>query len=306
MRPLIAERANYVPLPPRDPAPSRGSYRLQRFLLTRGVRGTLRIGLPVALCLGVGAAWLAQPDNRGAVVAQFNGWIATFQQSPQFMVQGMEIIGADVETMRHIAKFLPAAYPVSSFDLELDVLKAQIEGLEMVKTASVRVMQGGMLRIDLTPREPAALWRDGNVLRLIDPDGIPSGVVTSRIVRPDLPLIAGDGAQAHLTEGLALYENAGPLRSRMRGLVRMGERRWDIVLDRNQRILLPAVEPVVALERVIVLDRINDMLARDISVIDMRNPDRPTLRLSAEAADTLRRGGPANNNNDNEENGAVY
>ncbi|MDZ7909564.1 MAG: cell division protein FtsQ/DivIB [Gemmobacter sp.] len=45
----------------------------------------------------------------------------------------------------------------------------------------------------------------------------------------------------------------------------MGERRWDIVLDRNQRILLPAKEPVRALERLLALDKAEDLLKRDIA-----------------------------------------
>jgi hypothetical protein len=40
-------------------------------------------------------------------------------------------------------------------------------------------------------------------------------------------------------EALALVAAARPAVPRLRGLVRMGERRWDLVLDRDQRILLP-------------------------------------------------------------------
>jgi cell division protein FtsQ len=75
----------------------------------------------------------------------------------------------------------------------------------------------------------------------------------------------------------------------LRGLVRVGERRWDVVLDRDQRILLPEADPVPALERVIALDEATELLARDVAVVDMRNPSRPTLRLTAAAMEELRR-----------------
>ena len=71
----------------------------------------------------------------------------------------------------------------------------------------------------------------------------------------------------------------------MRGLVRMGERRWDVVLDRGQRILLPEANPVRALERVIVLDEVQETLARDVVVVDMRLAARPTLRMSENAVE---------------------
>jgi hypothetical protein len=90
-------------------------------------------------------------------------------------------------------------------------------------------------------------------------------------------------------EALDLLAAATPLLPRLRGLVRMGERRWDLVLDRNQRILLPAENPVRALERLLALDEAQDMLARDLLTIDLRQDHRPTLRLGNFAFSELRK-----------------
>ena len=62
-----------------------------------------------------------------------------------------------------------------------------------------------------------------------------------------------------------------------------------MVLDRDQRILLPAHEPVRALERLLALDKAEDLLNRDILTVDLRNQQRPTLRLAADALRELRR-----------------
>ena len=86
-----------------------------------------------------------------------------------------------------------------------------------------------------------------------------------------------------MTEALDLVRAAGPLGARMRGLVRVGERRWDVVLDREQRILLPEEAPVQALERVIALGQVHDMLERDLAVVDMRLAARPTIRMNEAA-----------------------
>ena len=110
------------------------------------------------------------------------------------------------------------------------------------------------------------------------------GMIEARGDRLDLPLIAGDGAQDHIGEALALFRATGPVAGRVRGLVRMGERRWDIVFDNGQRILLPTEAPVAALDRVMALHMAQDMLSRDVAAIDMRNGDRPTLRLNPLAA----------------------
>ena len=44
-----------------------------------------------------------------------------------------------------------------------------------------------------------------------------------------------------------------------------------------------------ALERVMALDEAEEILARDIAAVDIRNEDRPTIRLTEQALVRLRR-----------------
>ena len=104
----------------------------------------------------------------------------------------------------------------------------------------------------------------------------------ARTARDRWPLCFGPLA---LAVDLLLFAAARPLSPRLRGLERMGERRWDVVLDRGQRILLPEAEPVQALERVIALSAAQDMLARDLVAVDMRLKRRPTIRMNADAVE---------------------
>ncbi len=275
---------------PRDPAPSRLGYRFQRLMLTPGFRGAVRIGVPILLIAAIAGSWYIQPENRAQFVETIADTKQTFQQRPQFMIQAMNVTGADASAMTDVVALLPDAFPVSSFDLDLEVMRANIEALDQIKSASVRVGQAGALEVRLTPRVPVAIWRDLGTLRLIDADGVLSGQISARADRLELPLIAGDGAEDNIAEALELFDAAGPLIARVRGLVRMGERRWDMVLDRDQRIFLPSSGAVGALDRVIALNAAQDMLSRDVAVVDMRNENRPTLRMNEEAAAALRRG----------------
>jgi cell division protein FtsQ len=115
-----------------------------------------------------------------------------------------------------------------------------------------------------------------------------TGMIAERVDRSDLPLIAGDGAKDAIDEALALFAAAAPIAPRVRGLVRMGERRWDMVLEEDARILLPAQGAVAGLERVIALHQAQEMLDRDIAIVDMRLGVRPTLRLNPPALTQLR------------------
>ena len=54
-------------------------------------------------------------------------------------------------------------------------------------------------------------------------------------------------------------------------------------------MLLPAQNPIGALEALIALNQAEDILARDLTIIDLRNEHRPVLRLAPFALEELRR-----------------
>ena len=51
------------------------------------------------------------------------------------------------------------------------------------------------------------------------------------------------------------------------------------MLDRGQVIQLPEDRPVAALERVLAMQDAKDILGRDVVLVDIRRPARPTMRL---------------------------
>lgn len=266
-----------------DPAPSRLSYRMQRWLLTPGVRLFLRAGIPFALIFGGITGYMSDEERRDAFNLALVDMRNSIEQRPEFMVNLMAVDGAGTSVASDIREIVPIDFPVSSFDLNLEDIRQTIVGLDPVKEASVRIRPGGILQIDVIERVPALVWRTREGVELLDETGAHVAFVSARADHPDLPLIAGEGADKHVTEAAQLFAAAKPLGTRLRGLVRVGERRWDVVLDRDQRILLPVTDPVQALERVIELSEVDDMLERDVTVIDMRLAQRPTLRMSQEA-----------------------
>ncbi|WP_299023874.1 cell division protein FtsQ/DivIB [uncultured Sulfitobacter sp.] len=268
-----------------DPAPSRWAWRMQRLMLTPGIRLALRAGIPFCLTLTAGTIYLANDARRGAIQQAVAEARASIETRPEFMVNLMAVDGAKDELATYIRESLPLDFPISSFDLDLDTMRATVTEISAVKSASVRIRPGGVLQVDVVQRKAVALWRNDDGLALVDENGIYVASATSRHARPDLPLIAGEGADAHVGEALELIEAAGPLGERLRGLVRMGARRWDVVLDRDQRIMLPSDEPLRALERVIALEGAQDILTRDVARVDMRLARRPTVQMTNEAAE---------------------
>ncbi|HEY9037830.1 MAG TPA: cell division protein FtsQ/DivIB [Roseovarius sp.] len=267
-----------------DPAPSRWSYRMQRVLLTPMYRRMLRFGIPFCLTFGVASWYLTDPGVQQRMTLAFKDLREQIQTRPEFMVKLLAVEGASPRTAEDVRDSFGYVLPLSSFDMDLEAVRAAIEDIPAVASAAVRVRQGGVLEVRVHERQPAALLRVPKGLIVIDGEGVALDAVAHRAERAKLLVLTGDGAQDAVPEALALRAAAGPLAPRMRGLVRMGARRWDMVLDRGQRILLPAADPVRALERVIVLDETQKMLERDIAVVDMRLADRPTLRMNEPAS----------------------
>lgn len=283
MQPLSA-----IP-PRRDPAPSRAAYRMQRLWLTPLFRALMRVGLPAFVILLAAGIYLSSADRRAALSGGFASLRDSFQERPQFMVGLLAIDGASPALAATIRATLNLKLPQSSFDIDLDATRAQIEALDGVASADLRIAAGGILQADITERVPAVVWRGLANVELLDETGRRVRLVAARTDRADLPLVAGEGADKAVPEALQILAAAGPVMPRMRGLVRMGERRWDLVLDRGQRILLPTEAPVRALERLIALDQAEDLLERDVLAIDLRLQDRPVLRLAPYALSEMRR-----------------
>lgn len=273
--------------PMRDPAPSRLAYRMNRLMLTPMFRRFLRYGLPVLVIATGGLWWASDEARRQDALDRVAELKRQVEERPEFMVRMMAVERASAEVATEVRAVLPLDFPVSSFDLDLDELRGRVEEIDAVAAASVRIRQGGVLEIEIEERRPVVVWRRPETLELLDETGHRVAPLAVRTDRPELPLIAGDGADAHVPEALALLAAADRVHDRVRGLLRVSERRWDLVLDRNQRILLPETGALTALQKVMALDQAQDLLARDIAAVDFRNPKRPVIRLTPSAIETI-------------------
>ncbi|MCJ8140300.1 cell division protein FtsQ/DivIB [Falsirhodobacter halotolerans] len=273
----------------RDPAPSRFNYRLQRMMLTPIYRRLFRVGLPILLVTLVVGIYFASESRRAGVAQSYVALKEAFQGRPEFQVHLFRVENASPQLAETIRRLLDLQLPESSFDLDLVALRERILTLDPVADVALRIAPGGVLTADVDERVPVVVWRSAANVELLDAEGNRVMLVAERNDRADLPLIAGTGANKAVPEVMALIAAAEPIMPRVRGIVRVGERRWDFVLDRNQRILLPVDDPIPAIERILALDQADDLLARDVIAIDFRLKERPVLRLAPNAMAELRR-----------------
>ena len=269
--------------PRQDPAPSRLQYRLNRMWLSPFLRRFVTFILPVCLALTAAGIWLSRP----AQIATMTRWAAELRASvearPEFQIRQMAVTGASPVLAEAIRERAGLKFPVSWFDLDPELIRADLAQLDAVADVQVTVELGGALRVAVRAREPAILWRRQSGLEMLDATGHRIAFIDLRSGRADLPLITGRGADKAVPEALILFEAAAPLGPRLIALTRQGERRWDVVLDRDQVIQLPETGARAALERVLAMDGAMDLLNRDIPVVDMRNPGHPTVRMGEAA-----------------------
>ncbi|WP_170478856.1 cell division protein FtsQ/DivIB [Ruegeria arenilitoris] len=268
-----------------DPTPSRLSYRFQRLMLTPGFRKALRLGTPIfVLSMGL-AVFFSSEDRRNAISDYVVEIKTSIQERPEFMVNLMAIDGAGTGLSEDIREVVPLDFPLSSWDMDVEKIRDTIIALDPVKSATVRIRPGGILQVDVVEREPVIVWRTRRGVELLDETGAHVERIAARADFADLPLVAGKGADKHVPEALEILSTSRSLGDRVRGLVRVGERRWDLVLDRGQRIMLPTERPARALERVLAVNEVQDLLERDVTVVDMRLGQRPTIRMNKAASE---------------------
>ena len=271
-----------------DPAPSRWRWRMERLWLTPSVRAFVRVGLPCLAVAALAGGYLADDGRRTAIADGWQAMVRSVEDRPEFTVGLLRIEGASEQVQADIQETLAVDLPLSKFQLDLPGMRAQLLALDPVLDAEVRVVAGGTLLLRVTERTPAVVWRGDGATEVLDATGHRIAAIEGLDAAGALPLIAGEGAEAAVPEALALIAAAAPIADRLVGLARVGNRRWDVVLTRGQRIALPESGPAVALDRALAMQAARDVLGRDVTLVDLRIPDRPVLRLTAAARETLR------------------
>lgn len=283
----VQNRVKTASPPRRSPGPSKVSYRMSRAWAKPVVRGAVLVYLPLAL-LALGGWRVAADDGmRRMVEKKVSTLIGRVAARPEFAVKGVEVIGGSDALKAEIRNTLGVVPGMSSLTMDIAEMRGRIEALGAVKRAAVQFDTRGKLRVTVEQRIAVALYRRADdMLVLLDKDGVEIGLAGPRAKHPNLPVIIGAGAPERIAEALDILDAAPDILPRLRALVRIGERRWDLVLDHELSIKLPAEDPIEALSRVMALHYGEELLDRNLSIIDMRLPDRPVLRMTPEAAET--------------------
>lgn len=198
--------------------------------------------------------------------------------SAGFTVQTVTLDGRAETGQKEIVRMLGIKRGTLMFYVDVDEARARLEALPWVKSAEVRRVWPDRIHVRVVERKPVALWQHEGTVDLIDAEGHP--IVGQDPVRfAGLPLVVGPGAESAVASLLTLVASQPNLKLRVKAAVRVGERRWNLRLDNGVEVRLPEEGAEAALTELVRLEREDNILARDITVIDLRFPDRFIVKL---------------------------
>ena len=270
-----------------DPAPSIISYRLMRLMLIPRLRLILTLGIPSLVIICGTLVLLLNINLHENIEALKKDLKRALVERPEFMIKVASVDGASDELAHEIREIMPLDFPVSYFDLDIKYLHKVLNDIPAVESAAIKVTVSGVLQIDISERTPAFIWRKDDVISIIDEKGKFIRLATSRLDYPELPLVVGEAANLSIADISSLMEDNQYFLDQVRAFVRVGERRWDLVLDNNLRIMLPQTEFLAAFDRLMLMNHTGSLFSNQLSTVDMRLVERPTVRVGAVSVDPL-------------------
>jgi cell division protein FtsQ len=258
-------------------------------VLRRPVRVLARLGVgefqaPRFSAAIMSAVLIASSSAYGAYLGgDVEGIVQSITARTGFAVDQVKVVGNRQTSEIDILDRLELDGWTSLIGFNAEAARERISGLPWIEVAAVRKVYPHTLEVRVEEREPFALWQQGDELSVIERDGA--------VIAPFsggkqvlLPLLIGVGAPAKAPDFLAKMEKYPELANRVKGYVRVGERRWDLKLDNGITVKLPEDGEDQAIAELVKMDQDKGLLSRDIAAVDMRLSDRLVVQLTPEAA----------------------
>jgi cell division protein FtsQ len=206
----------------------------------------------------------------GKAVTGINNALGVIAADAGFGISQVHIAGNARTKPDDIANVLGFAPGQSIFGADVHAARARLMGLPWVADAEVRRRYPDDISVSVVEKLPFALWKAPDAVYVIERSG---GVITNQGTDEfaKLPHFVGLGAPVAGSELIDALTPHRAVAARVRAMERVGERRWNLILDDGVVVKLPEKDwqkELGVLEHLIVD---NGILERDISEIDLRS-----------------------------------
>ena len=257
----------------------RKSTRGRRSMTARWRRPwVIRGGAILGFVILVGAVgWTGADGRLEAAYENARAGLIEFSAAAGLVTGEVFVVGREKTPRRVLIDALDVTLgaPLLSFDAE--AARRRIEAIGWVREAVVERRFPDTIFLRIEERDPLALWQKNGRLFVIDNDGVViKGASPQNYAL--LPVIVGDDAPANAGLLLTVLASEPSLHQRVAAAVRVGGRRWNLRFDNGVDVELPEQNFAAAWRRLAEFERIHQLLARDITAIDLRLPDRLVVR----------------------------
>ena len=264
------------------PRPSKIRYRLERVWLRLWFM-KLTLYLSLTLVFLIFCLFIFVYSSDWIKLKEYKNHLKNYIfERPELSVSKLEIKTANLDLVNQINAILKLSFPINSINLDINNLQKIINKIDSVESSNVRINDSGVLLVEVIERKPVAVYRDQDELSLIDIKGYKITNIFSRSDRKDLPLIVGTEGNYQVKEALEIYQLLSVNINEIRGLIRIGTRRWDIIFKNNKRIKLPEKNPKRLLRKFLSSDKSYLISSNNFSIIDLRFTNKIILRKSIE------------------------
>jgi cell division protein FtsQ len=194
-----------------------------------------------------------------------------------FGIYKINISGQSLTSEGTILTALGLQAMTNTVSFDADAALARIEAIPSVKSAAIRKKYPGELIVTIEEKVPMARWRFGDATYLVDEFG--NAVAPDDGSFRELPLVVGEGAADDAIVMVRTLERYPQITRDLAALSRIGDRRWDLIFYSGLRVQLPENGVAQALQQLDMYQTSDQLLDRDVSVIDMRVPGMVSLKL---------------------------
>jgi len=194
-------------------------------------------------------------------------------------VKGVLVEGRDRTLSDEILEVLSVERGMPILKIDPQSAKSDLETLPWVSSAEVERQLPDTIYVRIVERRPLALWQLEGELSVIDQNGaVIPGVEARR--HAGLPLIVGPGAPEHAADLISVLSSEPGLRKRVAAAIWVGDRRWNLQLTGGIDVRLPEGGLIDAWKQLARIEKEYGVLDRDVTLIDLRLPDRLVVRTA--------------------------
>jgi len=247
-------------------------WRLGDLIIVRALSRTLACGFLIAV-IGYG---LVRGEHLDSIDSPDHSLLGRIAPIFGHSAQTIRISGLERRTPEAVlaAIGIEPGSPLFGFDAEQ--ARSLLQNIDWVEKAGIRLVFPNTLEIEVTEREPFAIWQREGRYYVIDRTGVAMGADVKNYAGI-LPLVTGAGAQLAAYDLFNQLASHRELAAKVKAAARVGGRRWNLYFANNVTVALPEEGVDAALEWIERADREHGLLSKGIVGVDLRLQGRAVI-----------------------------